>query len=137
MANTFNDGLVKGRNAGGPITGMTFVKPDTGAADVETVIAAGAGGVDTIPACGVSKFNVSSADIVRGKGVSVIMDGRILVKVGVADLAAGIPVTSDAAGCAVAATDGDWLYGSVDEPGSAGGTCTIRGAFDGDKYYAG
>lgn len=137
MPATFNDGLVKGRNAGGPITGKTFVKPDTTASDGETVVQSGAGGSDATPANGVSKFAVSSADIVRGKGVSVIMDGRAVLLVGVADLAVGVPVTSDANGKAVAATDGDWLYGTVDEPGIAGGECAVNVDFDGNKYYTG
>lgn len=135
MPATFNDGLVKGRNAGGPITKKRFVTDDTSASDGETVIQAGAN--DDTPPKGVSKFSVSTAEIAQGKGCSVVVDGRAIVTVGAADLAQGDPVTSDVDGKAVVATDGDWFCGSVDEAGTAGNDCTIIQASPGNKYYAG
>lgn len=137
MPATFNHGLAKGRNAGGAITKKCFVKADTSAADDETVVMAGAGGSDAIPPNGVSIFSVSTAEIAQGKGVSVVMDGRVVVTAG-AILAEGVSVTSDANGNAVVATDGDWFCGVVDEPAAAiGDDCTVVLADFGNKFYAG
>lgn len=136
MAGTFNDGLVKGKDAGGPIVKKTFVTYDPTDATGQTVIAAGLND-DTAP-CAVSKFSVSTAEIAQGKGVSAIMDGRAIVTVGAAGaMAVRDPVTSDAAGKARVAVDGDWFCGTIDQPGVVGGDCVVLLADPGNKYYAG
>lgn len=125
MPATFNHGLVKGRNASGPITKKRFVVRDTAATDGETVKQAAGGAVATEPLAGISIFSVSSSEIAHGKGCSVVMSGRAIVTAAEA-LPVGTIVTADADGKAVTATTGDWIGGVVDEPAAgAGNDCSI------------
>lgn len=129
MPATFNHGLVKGRNASGPITKKRFVVRDTAAADGETVKQASSATGDAL--AGISIFSVSLAEISHGKGCSVVMSGRAIVTAAEA-LAVGDVVTTDADGKAVGATTGDWVGGVVDEPAAnAGDDCSIVIACDG------
>ena len=131
MPATFNHGLVKGRNAGGPITKKRFVVRDTTAADGETVIQASSATGDSL--AGVSIFSVSAAEINHGKGCSVVMSGRAVVTAA-ATLDVGDVVTADAEGKAAVAVSGDWVGGVVDEPAAnAGDDCSIVIACDGSK----
>jgi len=131
MPATFNHGLVKGRNASGPITKKRFVVRDTTATDGETVMQASSATGDSL--AGVSIFSVSLAEINHGKGCSVVMSGRAVVTAG-ETLAVGDVVTSDANGKAVVATSGDWVGGVVDEPAAnADNDCSIVIACDGSK----
>jgi|SRR5882724_2317686 len=133
MPATFNHGLVKGRNASGPITKKRFVVRDTAAADGETVKQAASATTAAEPLMGVSIFSVSSAEIRHGKGCSVVLSGRAVVTAAAA-LAVGTPVTSDANGKAVAAAAGNWLGGVVDEASSGVDTdCSIVIVCDGSK----
>jgi len=131
MPATFNHGLVKGRNASGPITKKRFVVRDTTATDGETVNQASSATGDSL--AGVSIFSVSLAEISHGKGCSVVMSGRAVVTASEA-LASGDVVTSDADGKAAIAATGDWIGGVVDEPAAgAGDDCSIVIACDGSK----
>lgn len=133
MPATFNHGLVKGRNASGPITKKRFVVRDTAVADGETVKQAAGAAVAGESLAGISIFSVSLSDIAHGKGCSVVMSGRAVVTAAAA-LAVGTPVTSDANGKAVAAAAGNWLGGVVDEPSTGADTdCSIVIACDGSK----
>lgn len=130
---TFNHGLAKGRNAAAAITKKRFVVIDTTAADGETVKQAASATTAGEPLYGVSIFSVSSAEILKGKGASVVLEGRAIVTAAAA-LVVGARVTSDANGKAVAATTGDWLGGIVDEPAvNADDDCTVRLVCDGTK----
>lgn len=134
MPATFNHGLAKGRNAGGAITKKRFVVLDTTAADGETVIQATDADTVATPLYGVSIFSVSVAEIEKGKGCSVVMEGRAIVTAATA-LAIGAVVTTDANGKAVVATTGDWIGGVVDEPApGADDDCTIVVACNGSAY---
>jgi len=103
----------KGRNASGAITKKRFVKIDAAAADGESVKQCDAQGES---AWGVSLFNVSLAEITRGKGASVITDGRAIVEAG-ATVANGDYVMAAADGRAITATTGNFILGVCDENG--------------------
>lgn len=123
MPATQNHGLVKGRNASAPITKKCFLIRDTGASDGESVKMAVSATAHAL--AGVSVFSVSAAEIVQGKGATVVMDGRAVVTVGAADLNEGDVVTSDANGNAIVAATGNFIGGVVDEAGTAGNDCSI------------
>jgi hypothetical protein len=108
--------LAKGKNASAAITKKRFVKLDSAAADGETVKPC-----DTLGegAFGVSLFSVSAAELLKGKGASVMTDGRAIVEAATA-LAVGVEITTDATGRAIAAATGHRVLGVVDE--AAGGT---------------
>lgn len=118
---TMNPGMAKGRDAGGAINKYRFVKlVDTDPGDPITVVQC-----DTLgeKAYGVSMFSVSTAEIDKGKGVSVINDGRMIVEAGAA-LAVSDLVMTDGSGRAVVATSGHYILGEVDaDP-------TVNGAGD-------
>ncbi len=133
MPATFNHGLVKGRNASGPITKKRFVVRDDDVADGETVKQAAGAAVADEPLAGVSIFSVSLAEINHGKGCSVVMTGRAVVTAATA-LAVGTVVTADANGKAVAVASGNWIGGVVDEPSAgADNDCSINIVCDGTK----
>lgn len=123
-APTHNDGFAKGRNASAPIARCRFVVQDTVAADGESVLQA-TSPTAAPPPIGVNKFNVSAADIIKGKGSSVIMEGIAIVEAGSA-LTEGQVVTTDAQGRAVVAATGNWIIGYVNEPAAAlGNFCSV------------
>jgi hypothetical protein len=131
MPATFNHGLVKGRNASGPITKKRFVVRDTAATDGETVKQASSPTGDAL--AGISIFSVSTSEINHGKGCSVVMSGRAVVTAGEA-LDEGDVVTTDADGKAVVAASGDWIGGVVDEPAAAADDdCSIVIACNGSQ----
>lgn len=122
MPSTMNIDQAKGKNASGPITKKRFVKLDTAATDGETVKQC-----DTLGefCYGVSLFSVSVAEISRGKGASVIIDGRAVLESAGA-INAGTPVSSDALGRAKAAAAGEYICGWCDEPSTgAGNDCSV------------
>lgn len=122
MATTMNIHGAKGKNASGAITAKRFVKLDTAAADGETVKQC-----DTLgERCyGVALFSVSTAEITRGKGCSVITEGRAVVKASAA-IAVGDPVAVAADGRAKVAATGQAIVGICDEPASgAGKDCSV------------
>lgn len=118
---TMNPGMAKGRDAAGAINKYRFVKlVDTDPGDPILVAQC-----DTLgeKAYGVSMFSVSTAEIDKGKGVSVINDGRMILEAGAA-LAVGDLVMTDGVGRAVLATSGHVILGEVDaDP-------TVNGAGD-------
>jgi hypothetical protein len=126
-----NIDAAKGRNASGAITKKRFVKIDAAAADGESVKQCDTQGEN---AWGVSLFSVSLAEIARGKGASVINDGRAIVEAG-ATVANAAPVMSAADGRAITATSGNFILGYVDENGggSAGDELGISLALAGAK----
>lgn len=112
----------KGRNAGGTITKKRFVKMDRTATDGETVVQCDHDGES---AYGVSLYSVSSAEILRGKGVSVLTEGRAVVEAAGA-IAVDDPVSTSANGRAQVAQTGDIILGRCDEPAStAGHECSV------------
>lgn len=123
MPATMNIGAAKGKNASGPITKKRFVKLDTAAADGETVKM-----VDTAGelAFGVALFSVSNSEINRGKGCSVITEGRAIVTASAA-ITIGSLVGAAADGRARIAVSGDYILGLCDEPATAAGyECSVR-----------
>jgi hypothetical protein len=123
--------MAKGKNASAAITKKRFVKLDTAAADGETVKPCDTAGEK---AFGVALFSVSAAEIVKGKGVSVFVDGRAIVEASAA-LAVGAVVTTDNVGRAAAAATGNWILGVVDEPASgAGAECSVLLSAGGGKF---
>jgi hypothetical protein len=120
---TFNPVAAKGKNASGPIVKRRFVKLDSAASDGETVKQCDTGGE---LAFGVSMFSVSASEITKGKGASVITEGRAIVEASEA-LAVGDPVATAADGRAAVAVSGDTVLGSIDEPATAeGNECTVH-----------
>lgn len=105
----------KGKNASAAITKKRFVKLDSGASDGETVKQCDTLGEHPY---GVALFSVSSAEILKGKGASVLTAGRAIVEASEA-LAVGTMVTTDANGKAKTAASGHWCAGMVDEPAGA------------------
>lgn len=122
MPATFNPDQAKGKNASTPIIKKRFVKLDTAAADGETVKACDTAGE---LAYGVAMFSVSASEISRGKGASVITEGRAVVEASAA-LAVGTPVSTTNDGRAKAAASGEYILGKIDEPASgAGNECSV------------
>jgi Uncharacterized conserved protein (DUF2190) len=122
LPTTFNIDQAKGKNASGPIIRRRFVKLDTTATDGETVKQC-----DTLGegAYGVSLFSTSSAEILKGKGCSVITDGRAVLEAAAA-IAVGAAVTTDAVGRAITAVTGNQILGYCDEPATAlGNDCSV------------
>lgn len=120
MPASMNIDQAKGKNASGPITRRRFVKMDPGAADGESVEMCNTAGEF---AYGVSLFNVSFAAIARGKGCSVITDGRAIVEQDGTVTTVGQLVATDATGRARLAQAGDFILGYCDEnAGGAAGT---------------
>ena len=115
MPASMNIDQAKGKNANGSITKKRFVKLDTTDSTGETVKQCDTQGE---VAFGVSLFSVSSAEVLRGKGASVITDGRAIVEAG-AQVAIGAAVMADATGRAITATSGNFILGYCDE--NAGG----------------
>jgi Uncharacterized conserved protein (DUF2190) len=123
MPATMNIGAAKGKNASGPITKKRFVKLDTAATDGETVKQ-----VDTAGelAYGVALFSVSNAEINRGKGCSVITEGRAVMEASEA-IPVGSLVGTESDGRARVADSGDYIMGICDEPAAAtGNECSVR-----------
>lgn len=122
MPATMNPGQAKGKNAGGAITKKRFVKLDTTAADGETVVQCSVAGEG---AFGVSLFSVSTDEIARGKGASVITEGRAILESAEA-IAVGSPVSTTNDGRAQNANTGDQILGYCDEPSAAtGNECSV------------
>lgn len=115
MPATQNVVLAKGKNASAAITKKRFVKLDSGATDGETVKMCDTQGED---AYGVALFSVSAAEILKGKGCSVLVDGIAIVEASAA-LAVGTAVTTGATGKAEAAASADYVIGVVVEPSGA------------------
>lgn len=123
MPATMNIGAAKGKNTSTPLTKKRFVKLDSAASDGETVMA-----VDTAGelAYGVTLFSVSAAEISRGKGASVITEGRAILEAAEA-IAVGDLVSADNLGRAQVANTGDYIMGMCDEPAAAlGNECSVR-----------
>lgn len=122
MPATMNPDQAKGKNAGGAITKYRFVKLDTTAADGETVVQCNAAGEG---AYGVALFSVSTDEIARGKGASVVIDGRMIVEASEA-MAVGDAVATAADGRAKVAATGEQILGYCDEPAAgAGNWCSV------------
>ena len=103
----------KGKNASTAIVKKRFVKLDTAATDGETVKACDTQGEN---AYGAALFSVALAEVAKGKGCSVIIDGRAIVEAG-ATVPMGSLVMTAADGRAIVATTGNYILGYVDENG--------------------
>lgn len=122
MPATMNPGQAKGKNASGAITKHRFVKLDTAAADGETVKQCDTAGEG---AFGVALFSVSAGEILRGKGASVITEGRMILEASEA-IAVGAAVSTTNDGRAQNANTGDQILGYCDEPAAgAGNQCSV------------
>lgn len=111
--------LAKGYDAGGAIIKKRFVKFS---ADQTVVQCSVAGEM----AAGVSMFDVTAAEITKGKGASVMVDGRAIVEAATA-IAIGAKVTTDNQGRAAVAATGNNVLGICDEPASGTGTeCSVH-----------
>lgn len=122
MPATQNVLLAKGKNASALIVKKRFVKLDTAASDGETVKQCDTLGEHPY---GVALYGVSVAEIAKGKGASVLTEGRAIVEAAEA-LAVGTMVTTDANGKAKTAATGHWCAGMVDEPSTADATeCSV------------
>lgn len=120
MPATQNIEVAKGYDVSGAITKMRFVKEIAGSP--QTVAQC-----DTLGerAVGVSMFSVSDAEILRGKGASVILDG-----IAILESNGAVPefslVTTDAVGRAIVAVSGNWILGVCREASSGtGNQCSI------------
>jgi hypothetical protein len=123
MPATMNPGAAKGKNTSTPLTRKRFVKLDRTATDGETVKACDTAGE---LAYGVSLFSVSNAEISRGKGASVIIEGRAILEAAEA-IVVGDPVSTTNDGRAQVANAGDYILGMCDEPASgAGKECSVH-----------
>lgn len=105
---TQNIELAKGCDADGAVNKKRFVKL-TGTQLVAQCDSAGEN------AYGVSWFSASLAEIAKGKGVSVITDGRAIVEAGDTSPVIGQPCATDNEGRAVLAGSGDYILGFFDE----------------------
>lgn len=105
--------LAKGRNATAAITKKRFVKWD--GTDHEGVKQCDTQGEQ---ACGVAMFGATTAEIAKGKGVPVLMQGIAIVEASAA-LAEGTLVTTGTTGKAEAALTGDYVLGVVVDPSTA------------------
>jgi hypothetical protein len=123
MPATMNPGAAKGKNTSTPLTRKRFVKLDTAATDGETVKACDTAGE---LAFGVALFSVSNAEINRGKGASVITEGRAILESASA-IAVGQLVSTDNIGRAKVAGAGEYILGVCDEPSTGtGNECSVH-----------
>jgi hypothetical protein len=123
-----NYGLGKGRNAAAAITKKRFVKAVAGTPETVTP-------VTTLGemAAGVSLFSVSAAEILKGKGVSVLVEGRAIVEASAA-INEGQPVSTAADGRAKVAATGEFILGYCDEAASgATAECSVVLSLSGAK----
>lgn len=110
-----------GKAADGPITKFRFVKNSPTIDDAVTAITT-AGEA----AYGVSLFSVSAAEIALGKGVSVILDGRMILESSEA-IPQGSFVGCESDGRARVADSGDYILGICDEASAgAGDQCSVN-----------
>lgn len=100
--------MSKGADADGAVNAHRFVKLSGNQLVTEC---------DTLGemAFGVSMFSTSTLEIDKGKGVSVITEGRAVVTAGDTSPVVGSPATTDAEGKAVLATSGKYILGFFDE----------------------
>jgi hypothetical protein len=111
--------LGKGYDAGAAITKKRFVKFS---ADQTVIQCSVAGEI----AHGVSLFDVSAAEITKGKGASVLTEGRAIVEAATA-ITIGAKVTTDNQGRAAVAATGNNVLGICDEPASGtGAECSVH-----------
>jgi hypothetical protein len=106
-------GLTLGFNASGPITKHFAVK----LIDADTV---GPVTAKSDLVVGVSLFDVTLAEISRGKGVSCIVDGMPLMVVGAGGVTVGTVAVIDATGKVVASNSGARPVGIIMATGVAG-----------------
>jgi hypothetical protein len=118
MPASSNFAMAKGRDAGGAITKKRFVKMSADQTVVQCTVAGER-------VYGVSMFSVTVGEIAKGKGASVLTDGRCVVEASEA-IAVGQPVATAADGRAKIATTGNFIAGTCDEPASgAGAECSV------------
>lgn len=123
MPATMNIHGAKGKNASAALTKRRFVKLDTAAADKETVKQCDTAGEASF---GVALFSVSAAEILRGKGASVITEGRAVLEAAAA-IPVGSPVSTDNVGRAKVAVATEFILGFCDEPSAGIGlVCSVQ-----------
>lgn len=119
MPATQNVVLSKGYDAGGAITKKRFVKISGEQQVVQCSVAGEA-------ALGVSLFSVSAAEILKGKGASVLEMGRAIVEAGAA-ITVGAKIATDNQGRAITAVSTNNVLGICEKGASgAGNECTVR-----------
>lgn len=129
MPATQNIELAKGYDTASSLTKNRFVKQVAAAATLTVTQCDTAGEI----AIGVTVFNVSDAEIIRGKGASVIEDGIAILEAGAA-VVEGAAIMTDNVGRAVTATSGNFILGYCREPASGvGNQCSVRLSFAGAK----
>lgn len=120
MPATQNIEMSKGYDVSSAITKKRFVKANT--ADPLEVVMCDSQGESAL---GVSMFSVSDAEILRGKGASIILDGIAILEASEA-IATGAKVTTGADGRAENANSGDWILGECREPAAGSGDeCSV------------
>jgi hypothetical protein len=116
---TQNFVLGKGYDAGGAITKKRFVKFSADSTVVQCSVAGEA-------ASGVALFDVAAAEILKGKGASVLTEGRAIME-GAAAIAIGAKVATDNQGRAITAAAGNQVLGICDEPcPGTGSECSVH-----------
>lgn len=118
MPATQNVVLAKGYDAAAAITKKRFVKM-SGEQQVTQCSVAGE------LAIGVSQFGVSTTEIARGKGASIIEEGRAIVEAG-GTVAVGNKITTDNQGRAVVAVSTNHVMGICEKGATVGNECTVR-----------
>lgn len=119
-----NYGIAKGFDADAQILKFRAVKFGVEAESVAPISVAGETGV------GVSQFEVLTAEIAKGKGVSVMEDGITEWECG-GDVDRGAQVTVDNVGRCVEAAGADFIWGVARQTGVSGDriAVTLTGAF--------
>lgn len=125
MPATQNHGLTKGYDTSSAIVKNRFVKTVSTGTDVDDALEVEMCDAQGEKAVGVSVFSVSDSEILRGKGVTVVMSGIAVLEASEA-IAAGDPVTTGADGRAENANSGDYILGECREPaGAEGNECSV------------
>jgi hypothetical protein len=119
-----NYGRAKGYDADAEILKFRAVKFGVSAESVAPINSAGSTGV------GVSQFDCLTAEILQGKGVSVLEEGITEWECG-ADVDRGAQVTVDNVGRCVEAAGADFIWGVARQTGAVGDriAVTLDGAF--------
>lgn len=119
-----NYGRAKGYDADSQILKFRAVKFGTSAESVAPISAAGSTGV------GISQFDCLTAEILLGKGVTVMEEGISEWECG-GDVDRGAQVTVDNVGRCVEAAGADFIWGVARQTGASGDriAVTLTGAF--------
>lgn len=109
-----NYGRAKGYDADAQILKFRAVKKGTSAESVAPISSAGEMGI------GISQFDCLTAEILQGKGVSVMEEGITEWEVGTGGVDRGAQVTVDNVGRCVEAAGADFIWGVARQSGVTG-----------------